>query len=170
MRVCVCVCVAAESYPLCHNNPARRGHPWYVVWCSTHHGPQWHQPDVSVLGKGNVDRYLWGKHEGDGQQLTAAQSMISGFTAAFLGPIATGPMDVIKTRLMAQGKAGSSNTQYKGLLDALVRIPQQEGIFALWKGLLPRLMRIPPGQAIVWAVSDQITGQSATPAAASVTV
>jgi solute carrier family 25 citrate transporter 1 len=29
---------------------------------------------------------------------------------------------------------------------------------AMWKGLLPRLMRIPPGQAIVWAVSDQITG------------
>ena len=26
------------------------------------------------------------------------------------------------------------------------------------QGLLPRLMRIPPGQAIVWAVSDQITG------------
>lgn len=26
------------------------------------------------------------------------------------------------------------------------------------KGLIPRLLRIPPGQAIVWAVSDQITG------------
>ncbi len=29
---------------------------------------------------------------------------------------------------------------------------------ALWKGLTPRLARTPPGQAIVWAVSDQITG------------
>lgn len=28
----------------------------------------------------------------------------------------------------------------------------------MWRGLLPRLLRIPPGQAIVWAVSDQITG------------
>ena len=28
----------------------------------------------------------------------------------------------------------------------------------MWKGLLPRLLRIPPGQAIVWGVSDQITG------------
>jgi solute carrier family 25 citrate transporter 1 len=67
-------------------------------------------------------------------------------------------MDVIKTRLMAQGKAGSSGQQYSGMFDALVKIPQQEGITALWRGLLPRLMRIPPGQAIVWAVSDQITG------------
>lgn len=33
-----------------------------------------------------------------------------------------------------------------------------EGLPALWKGLVPRLARTPPGQAIVWAVSDQITG------------
>lgn len=39
-----------------------------------------------------------------------------------------------------------------------MKIPREEGIRALYKGLLPRLMRIPPGQAIVWAVSDQITG------------
>jgi solute carrier family 25 citrate transporter 1 len=32
------------------------------------------------------------------------------------------------------------------------------GPLALWKGLIPRLARTPPGQAIVWAVSDQITG------------
>jgi hypothetical protein len=40
--------------------------------------------------KHNMDRMLWGKHEGDGMQLTPTQSMISGFSAAFLGPIATG--------------------------------------------------------------------------------
>jgi hypothetical protein len=183
-------------------------------------------------------RFLWGKHEGDAKQLTPLQSMLSGFSAAFLGPIATGacaqarvvrtaawlhaapphtpvqrqrvcashamlsvracarmcaarlvrcpagPMDVIKTRLMAQGKeqpagaagaaaaaaaaaaagggggaaAAAAQQRYSGLFDALVKIPRQEGITALWRGLLPRLMRIPPGQAIVWAVSDQITG------------
>lgn len=73
---------------------------------------------------------------------------------------------------MAQGKAESAaaaaaagqqqlqqqQQRYSGMLDALVKIPRQEGLRALYKGLLPRLMRIPPGQAIVWAVSDQITG------------
>jgi solute carrier family 25 (mitochondrial citrate transporter), member 1 len=77
-------------------------------------------------------------------------------------PVVTGPMDVIKTRLMAQNKAAAlaagKEPAYRGLLDALVKIPREEGIRALWKGLLPRLMRIPPGQAIVWGVSDQITG------------
>lgn len=64
---------------------------------------------------------------------------------------------MVKTRLMAQGKEGGT-VRYKGLLDALIKIPREEGIKALYRGLLPRLMRIPPGQAIVWAVSDQITG------------
>lgn len=58
---------------------------------------------------------------------------------------------------MAQEK-GEGPVKYRGLLDALVKIPREEGIRALYRGLLPRLMRIPPGQAIVWAVSDQITG------------
>ena len=51
-----------------------------------------------------------------------------------------------QTRLMAQEK-GESAVRYRGLLDALVRIPREEGVAALWRGLLPRLMRIPPGQA-----------------------
>jgi hypothetical protein len=37
-----------------------------------------------------VLQVLWGKHEGDGKQLTPTQSMLSGFLAACLGPIATG--------------------------------------------------------------------------------
>lgn len=58
---------------------------------------------------------------------------------------------------MAQEK-GLKPAKYTGLLNALYLIPKEEGLRALWKGLLPRLLRIPPGQAIVWAVSDQITG------------
>uniref|UniRef100_A0A7S0VIY9 Uncharacterized protein n=1 Tax=Polytomella parva TaxID=51329 RepID=A0A7S0VIY9_9CHLO len=108
--------------------------------------------------KTSIDTLLWQKHEGDGKQLTPFQSMISGFTAACIGPFATGPFDVAKTRLMAQSKYGEGGIKYKGFFDALVKIPREEGIKTMWKGLLPRLLRIPPGQAIVWAVSDQITG------------
>ena len=58
---------------------------------------------------------------------------------------------------MAQQKSDGA-VKYRGFLHALVTIPREEGLRAMWRGLLPRLMRIPPGQAIVWAVSDQITG------------
>ncbi|KAK6943154.1 Mitochondrial substrate/solute carrier [Dillenia turbinata] len=107
--------------------------------------------------KNAFDKILWRKHEGDGIILQPWQSMISGFLAGTAGPICTGPFDVVKTRLMAQSKSGGE-PKYKGMIHAIRTIYAEEGLRALWKGLLPRLMRIPPGQAIMWAVADQITG------------
>lgn len=98
-----------------------------------------------------ADYALWGKQEGDGRSLAPYQSMISGFAAASVGPFATGPFDVAKTRLMAHGST------YKSMLDVIWRVGTEEGPLALWRGLTPRLMRIPPGQAITWAVADRIT-------------
>lgn len=106
--------------------------------------------------KNAFDGLLWGKHEGDGKVLHPWQSMISGFLAGTAGPVCTGPFDVVKTRLMAQSR--TSELKYRGMFHAIKTIHAEEGIRALWKGLLPRLMRIPPGQAIMWAVADQITG------------
>ena len=107
--------------------------------------------------KNAFDVLLWKKHEGDGKVLQPWQSMISGFLAGTAGPVCTGPFDVVKTRLMAQTRDGGA-LKYKGMIHAIRTIYAEEGLLALWKGLLPRLMRIPPGQAIMWAVADQVTG------------
>ncbi|XP_008442392.2 mitochondrial succinate-fumarate transporter 1 [Cucumis melo] len=107
--------------------------------------------------KNAFDIVLWNRHEGDGKVLQPWQSMVSGFLAGTAGPLCTGPFDVVKTRLMAQSR-GTGELKYKGMFHAIRTIYAEEGLFALWKGLLPRLMRIPPGQAIVWAVADQIIG------------
>ncbi|XP_011095037.1 mitochondrial succinate-fumarate transporter 1 [Sesamum indicum] len=107
--------------------------------------------------KNAFDGILWNKHEGDGKVLQPWQSMISGFLAGTAGPVCTGPFDVVKTRLMAQSRSGGE-LKYKGMFHAIQTIYAEEGLRALWKGLLPRLMRIPPGQAIMWAVADQVTG------------
>ncbi len=53
---------------------------------------------ASVAYLSALCRLLWGKHEGDGMQLTLTQSMTSGFSAACLGPVCTGPFDVIKVQ------------------------------------------------------------------------
>eukprot|EP00850_Spirogloea_muscicola_P014439 SM000103S09531 [mRNA] locus=s103:412815:416468:- [translate_table: standard] len=113
---------------------------------------------VMFTTKNFFDTVVWGKREGDGRTLQPHESIISGFVAGFAGPCATGPFDVVKTRLMAQDRSPGMELRYRGLFHALTRIAAEEGILALWKGLLPRLMRIPPGQAIVWAVADQVTG------------
>ncbi|TXG68502.1 hypothetical protein EZV62_003437 [Acer yangbiense] len=107
--------------------------------------------------KNSFDLFLWKKHEGDGKILQPWQSMISGFFAGTVGPFCTGPFDVVTTRLMAQNQQGSE-LKYKGMIHEIRMIYSEEGLLALWKGLLPRLMRIPPGQAIMWAVADQVTG------------
>ncbi|KAL2494026.1 Mitochondrial succinate-fumarate transporter 1 [Forsythia ovata] len=107
--------------------------------------------------KNAFDGLLWERHEGDGKLIQPWQSMISGFLAGTAGPVCTGPFDVVKTRLMAQSRSGGE-LKYKGMLHAIKTIYVEEGLLTLWKGLLPRLMRIPPGQAIMWAVADQITG------------
>jgi len=108
--------------------------------------------------KNTFDVILWKRQEGDGKVLQPWQSMISGFLAGTAGPVCTGPFDVVKTRLMAQSRSPSGELKYKGMVHAIRTIYKEEGLRALWKGLLPRLMRIPPGQAIMWAVSDQIIG------------
>ena len=54
--------------------------------------------------------------------------------------------------------ASQTGQGYSGFADCLMTVARTEGLPALWKGLVPRLARTPPGQAIVWAVSDQITG------------
>ncbi|KAL3510193.1 hypothetical protein ACH5RR_029594 [Cinchona calisaya] len=107
--------------------------------------------------KNAFDVILWNKQEGDGKVLQPWQSMISGFLAGTAGPVCTGPFDVVKTRLMAQSRSGGE-LKYKGMFHAISTIYAEEGLLALWKGLLPRLMRIPPGQAIMWAVADQVIG------------
>lgn len=107
--------------------------------------------------KAALDFVLWGKTDENRKTLLPWQSSISGFVAGIVGPCSTGPFDVVKTRLMAQSNCKvDGSVPYKGMVDALIRIPREEGFLSLWKGLLPRLLRIPPGQAIMWTVADQI--------------
>lgn len=114
---------------------------------------------VMFSAKNKCDAWLWDKHEKDGKVLQPWQSMISGFVAGLAGPFCTGPFDVVKTRLMAQHRFSEhGSVRYNGMLHAISLIYREEGLLALWKGLVPRLMRIPPGQAIMWAVADQVTG------------
>ena len=54
----------------------------------------------------------------------------------------TTPFDCVKTRLQAERRAGQ--THYKGLIDALITIPKEEGFKALFKGGIARVIRSSP--------------------------
>jgi solute carrier family 25 citrate transporter 1 len=108
--------------------------------------------------KSKLDAALWGKRDGDEKELHFTRSKASGFLATAVGPLLTGPFDVVKSRLMAQGgDSAGAGVRYRGTAHALRTIYAEEGVRALWKGLLPRLVRIPTGGALAWAVTDQVT-------------
>ncbi|RLN94456.1 hypothetical protein BBJ28_00005397 [Nothophytophthora sp. Chile5] len=104
-----------------------------------------------------LNHNVWDKQDGDGKTLPTYATFINGLIAGSLGPMFNTPMDVLKTRLMAQETIKGQELKYKGFVDALRVIAREEGMGALWKGLLPRLTRMAPGQAITWTVVMRVT-------------
>ena len=75
-----------------------------------------------------------------------AASAIAGVVSAVFST----PVDVVKTRLMAQagGVQTAGMTQYSGVIDCFVRMPRLEGVSSLYKGFVPIAAR-----KILWTVA-----------------
>ncbi|KAK4774250.1 hypothetical protein SAY87_029269 [Trapa incisa] len=80
----------------------------------------------------------------------AENAMIGAFSGAITGAITT-PLDVIKTRLMVQG----TKSQYKGSINCVRRIIEEEGSSALMKGIGPRVLWIGIGGSIFFGVLER---------------
>jgi len=65
--------------------------------------------------------------------------LVASSGAGLVSAIFSTPVDVIKTRLMAQ--AGTADQAYKGVVDAAINIPRNEGFMALYKGFWPLFQR-----------------------------
>ncbi|TDH70161.1 hypothetical protein CCR75_001665 [Bremia lactucae] len=102
-----------------------------------------------------IKKHVWKLQDGDA--LPAWKSGLTGMIGAIPGPCINCPMDVVKTRLMAQEAAAGAGGKYKGMLDAMAVITKEEGFKALYKGLVPRLSRLCPSYGIQWLVMDQVT-------------
>lgn len=62
--------------------------------------------------------------------------------AGLVSAIFSSPLDVVKTRLMAQaGGAKTELKQYKGVIDCFLRMPREEGLSSLYKGFTPLAFR-----------------------------
>mmetsp|Transcript_2691 Transcript_2691/g.4318 ORF Transcript_2691/g.4318 Transcript_2691/m.4318 type:complete len:309 (+) Transcript_2691:53-979(+) len=69
-----------------------------------------------------------------GRQPSGMANMVLGFSAAAVGTLLTQPVDVIKTRLMTQ--TPSDVEPYKGVLDCVIRVAQEEGLAVFGRGLV----------------------------------
>lgn len=104
-----------------------------------------------------LNEALWGKKQGDGKVLEVWQTLLNGLLAGAVGPCFNAPVDVIKTRMMAQTYVPGEPVKYKNWFQAGALIAKEEGPGALWKGIVPRLTRLAPGQAITWTVVMRVT-------------
>mmetsp|Transcript_16330 Transcript_16330/g.18133 ORF Transcript_16330/g.18133 Transcript_16330/m.18133 type:complete len:300 (+) Transcript_16330:30-929(+) len=80
--------------------------------------------------------------------------------AGIVSAVFSTPVDVVKTRLMNQAGGGATSgvQSYKGVVDAFINMPRQEGISSLYKGFVPLASR-----KILWTVAyfmcyEQILG------------
>ncbi|XP_056330895.1 solute carrier family 25 member 32b [Danio aesculapii] len=73
------------------------------------------------------------------KELTATEHLLSAAVAGAMTLCLTNPIWVTKTRLVLQYNADPTQKQYKGMMDALVKIYRHEGISGLYRGFVPGL-------------------------------
>jgi solute carrier family 25 (adenine nucleotide translocator) protein 4/5/6/31 len=89
--------------------------------------------------------------------MSFAQDFIAGGIAAAVSKTAVAPIERVKLLLQVQhaSKQITVDKQYKGIVDAFVRIPKEQGVLAYWRGNLANVIRYFPTQALNFAFKDK---------------
>lgn len=88
----------------------------------------------------------------DGSKAKFRWNLVSGALAGAISRTLTAPIERVKVVLQVQAVARVPEAQqYKGILDCLVRLPQEQGVFAYWRGNGLNVTRIIPNSAIKFA-------------------
>jgi len=85
-----------------------------------------------------------------------AIDLASGGTAAAISKTVVAPIERVKLLLQVQdaSKSIAVDKRYKGIMDVLVRVPKEQGFWALWRGNLANVIRYFPTQALNFAFKD----------------
>jgi solute carrier family 25 (adenine nucleotide translocator) protein 4/5/6/31 len=89
--------------------------------------------------------------------LLFALDFMSGGVAAAVSKTAVAPIERVKLLLQVQhaSKQMTADKHYKGIIDAFVRIPKEQGFISFWRGNLANVIRYFPTQALNFAFKDQ---------------
>ncbi|XP_036280274.1 ADP/ATP translocase 4 [Pipistrellus kuhlii] len=85
------------------------------------------------------------------------KDLMAGGVAAAVSKTAVAPIERVKLLLQVQAssKQISLETQYKGMMDCLIRIPREQGFFSYWRGNFVNVLRYFPTQALNFAFKDK---------------
>ncbi|XP_054155145.1 ADP/ATP translocase 3-like isoform X1 [Oppia nitens] len=86
-----------------------------------------------------------------------AKDFIAGGVSAAISKTAMAPIERVKLLLQVQhvSKQIEESQRYKGIIDAFVRIPKEQGIVSFWRGNLANVIRYFPTQALNFAFKDK---------------
>jgi len=86
-----------------------------------------------------------------------AKDFVAGGISAAISKTAVAPIERVKLLLQVQhaSKQITADKQYKGIIDAFVRIPQEQGMLSYWRGNLANVIRYFPTQALNFAFKDK---------------
>jgi len=82
------------------------------------------------------------------------QDLLLGGTSGVIAKTACAPLERVKILLQVQG-ASVNGPKYTGFMDALTRVPKEEGMAALWRGNLANCLRYFPTQAMNFAFKER---------------
>merc|ERR1711909_231442 len=88
--------------------------------------------------------------------MSFAKDFIAGGVSAAVSKTAVAPIERVKLLLQVQAasKQIAVDQQYKGIIDAFIRIPKEQGTLAFWRGNLANVIRYFPTQALNFAFKD----------------
>lgn len=100
------------------------------------------------------------------RKVTFAERAAAGLSAGGIAAMIGNPADLALVRMQSDGlKPPEARANYRSVFDALIRIPQKEGVAALWAGALPtviRAMALNMGQLTFFAESKAQLKQHTT--------
>ena len=96
------------------------------------------------------------EHPGDEGGPNVATLLSYGAVSSTAGQLVAYPMQVVRTKLQAQGMPGVP--KYNGALDCLRDVLQRDGVRGLYRGLGPNFVKTLPAIAISYAVFETSKG------------
>lgn len=94
----------------------------------------------------------------DDGSISAARKVLGGAVAGVASVVVTYPLDAARARLTVQG--GLSETQYKGIWDAVRGILRAEGLRGVYRGVLPTIWGIAPYVGLNFAVFETLRARA----------
>jgi len=89
--------------------------------------------------------------------LSFLKDLAAGGVACGVSKTVVAPIERVKLLLQVQDASTqiAKDKQYKGMVDAFRRIPQEQGLMSLWRGNLANVIRYFPTQALNFAFKDK---------------